>query len=330
MAITFNNSNENHFDYAIVGGGCLGASTALALKREWPDARIVWFEGTDTHTASKDKSKIIRTPYPDKDYVAFAEKALEMWKTEDLYREFYHTTGWVQVVSEGSYRSTMKAPNDRIISTEEMQQMVGSDVKPQLGPGEELWLNENIGYVDSDLAVEAVAKTASMLGVIREKKDVTRLVVDGGVCRGVEAGDYSIVVETTVVATGPWTPGLLEISKVEFPQDFFTIAGVGVATMPLKEEEFHALKSMPMLVTERGASNSNLTWIHFSSRAIGIVIPSRMHKVLKMTTNQTFRIKHPDELEAGLKSFDIGENRAVLEKMLPQFSGRQLDCWICP
>jgi len=28
------NHEDSHFDYAIVGGGCFGASTALALKRE--------------------------------------------------------------------------------------------------------------------------------------------------------------------------------------------------------------------------------------------------------------------------------------------------------
>jgi glycine/D-amino acid oxidase-like deaminating enzyme len=118
--------NENHFDYVIVGGGCLGASTTLALIREWPDARIIWFEGTDPHTASKDMSKIIRTPYPDEDYVAFAEKALKMWQTESPYRECYHQTGWVQVVGKGSHANTIKGPNDRMISVEEMQQMVGS------------------------------------------------------------------------------------------------------------------------------------------------------------------------------------------------------------
>ena len=85
--------------------------------------------------------------------------------------------------------------------------MVGSQDKPKLEAGEELRFNENIGYADFDLAVEAVAKEASMLGVTREKKDVTRLIADGGVCRGVEAGDCSIVVKKeTVVAAGPWTP----------------------------------------------------------------------------------------------------------------------------
>ena len=249
--------NEDHYDYAIVGGGCFGASSALGLIREWPDARIIWFEGTHTHTASQDESKIIRAAYEDDDYVAFLEETLEMWRTDPLYKECYHQTGWVQVVGKGSHANTVKGPNDRMISVEEMQQMVGSQDKPKLEAGEELRFNENIGYADFDLAVEAVAKEASMLGVRREKKDVTRLFVSEGVCWGVEAGGYSIIVKKeTVVAAGSWTPRLLERSKVEFPSDFFIISAVGVATLPLKEKEFEELKSMPIIVTKGGAFNS--------------------------------------------------------------------------
>jgi sarcosine oxidase / L-pipecolate oxidase len=252
MLTSVSNHNNSHFDYAIVGGGCFGASTALALKREWPDARIIWFEGSATHTASKDINKIIRTPYPDKDYVAFAEQAMRMWEDVDPYRHFFHRTSWVQVISENSYRSVMKGPKDRPISTQELLQMVGSHESAKLDTGEELWLNEDIGYVDSALAVEAVAEEASKLGVVRETKDVTRLVVDEGFCLGVEADHCKVIAGKTIIAAGPWTPGLLESSKVEFPTDFFTIAGVGVATMPLHEAEFSELESMPILVTESG------------------------------------------------------------------------------
>jgi sarcosine oxidase / L-pipecolate oxidase len=248
--------NNGGFDYAIVGGGCIGASIALAFQREWPNARIVWFEGTDKHTASKDVNKIIRTPYPDKDYIALAEKAMKMWKTQAPYCNFYHETSWIQVIKEGSHRSTMKGPEDKALSTKEMLNMVGSHDKPNLDPGEELWLNKNIGYVDSALALEAVAKEASTLGVVREKKDVTRLIVNDGICQGVEADGDSVAAENTVVAAGPWTPRLLEISKVEFPDGFFTVAAVGVATIALDEAEFDDLKAMPILVTEGGVSYS--------------------------------------------------------------------------
>jgi len=264
-ALTWNN-NDNHFDYAVVGGGCFGASTAFSLKSEWPGARVIWFEGSATHTASKDINKIIRTPYPDEDYVAFAEQAMKMWEEVPLYSNFYHRTSWVQVISENSHRSKMKGPKDRMISTQELLQMVGSHEKPMLNTDEGLWLNEDIGYVDSASAVEAVGEEASKLGVIRETQDVTRLIVNEGVCLGVEAGRDRIIAGKTIVAAGPWTPGLLESSKVEFPDDFFTIAGVGVATMSLHEAEFCEMKSMPILVTENGMSYliyQNSSWLTY-------------------------------------------------------------------
>lgn len=246
---------DSHFDYAIVGGGCFGASTALALKREWPNARIIWFEGSATHTASKDINKIVRTVYPDKDYVAFAEQAMRSWEEEAPYCNFYHRTSWVQVISENSHRGVMKTPKDRMISTQDLLQMVGSHDEPELNTGEALWLNEDIGYVDSALAVGAVAEEASRLGVIRQKEDITRLIIKEGACLGVEVDQYRVIAGKTIISAGRWTPGLLKHSNVEFPNEFFTLASVAVATMTLQDAEFSELKSMPILVTEGGMTH---------------------------------------------------------------------------
>jgi hypothetical protein len=65
-----------------------------------------------------------------------------------------------------------------------------------------------------------------------------------------------VVKKDTVVAAGPWTLILLEESKIGFPSDFFTIAAVKVATMPLKEKEFEELKSMTILVIKGSLFNS--------------------------------------------------------------------------
>ncbi len=252
MSTSIWNQNNNSFDYAIVEGGCFGASTALALKREWPDARIVWFEGSVTYTASKDINKIIRTSYSDEDYVAFAEQAMRMWKEVAPYCNFYHRTSWVQVISENNDRSKMKGLKDRMISIQELLQMVEAHEKPRLKIDEELWLNEDIGYVDSASAVEAVAEEASSLSVVRKIMDVTRLIVNEGVCLGVETDHSRVIAGKIIVAAGPWTPGLLESSKVKFPENFFTVVEVEVATMSLDEAEFSEMKSMPILVTECG------------------------------------------------------------------------------
>ena len=73
---------QTHFDYAVVGGGVMGVSAALASQKESPSAKIIIFEGEEIEMASKGICKIIRTPYMDKEYVELAEEAKKKWETE--------------------------------------------------------------------------------------------------------------------------------------------------------------------------------------------------------------------------------------------------------
>lgn len=59
-------------------------------------------------------------------------------------------------------------------------------------------------------------------------------------------------------------------------------------------------------------------------------MPSMKHKVLKITTTGIFQVENPDKPNNTDRPANIELNRAVLEKMLPQFAGRPLDSWICP
>lgn len=247
---------QNQFDFVVIGGGCFGVSTALALQREWPGAKIILLEGSETKTASKAFWKTIRTPYTDEEYVPLAKEAKEKWQTERPYCNFYRQTGWIQAVRGGNYKPFHS--EERPIKAEDLSDMVHSRDPPQLDSGEELWLNEDIGVAHSALAVEAVAVEAAVQGVIREQKDVSKLLIKNGVCYGVECvGGISITAETTIVATGPWTPALLESSKIQLPQsDFFCVTAIDVATLPLDEDEYEKFKSMPILIAEHGTSKS--------------------------------------------------------------------------
>ncbi len=59
-------------------------------------------------------------------------------------------------------------------------------------------------------------------------------------------------------------------------------------------------------------------------------MPSEKHQNLKITTTGTFQIENPDKSKVNTRPANIELNRAVSDKMLPQFAGRQLDSWICP
>jgi hypothetical protein len=53
----------------------------------------------------------------------------------------------------------------------------------------------------------------------------------------------------------------------------------------------------------------------------------KLYKILKVTITETFRI---DDLDKLSDEVDITLNREVLEKMLPQFKGRNLKEVCCP
>ena len=91
--------------------------------------------------------------------------------------------------------------------------------------------------------------------------NISKLSIGNGICRGVERTDGTIVTaETTILATGPWTPVLLESSTVQLPHDFqdgfFSVTTIGVATLPLTEDEHAKFDSMPILVTDQGILDS--------------------------------------------------------------------------
>ena len=50
-------NEQNQFEYAVIGGGCMGVSTALALQIEYPNAKIILFEGSETRRHRKMTAK---------------------------------------------------------------------------------------------------------------------------------------------------------------------------------------------------------------------------------------------------------------------------------
>jgi glycine/D-amino acid oxidase-like deaminating enzyme len=193
--------NDDQINF-IIGGGCLAASTAFAVKREWPDSRVAWYAGTHKHTASNDFLKIIRDVYPEDKIAELANRAMQEWKNTAPYSEFFHQTAWIQAIDKDTKKTMNKGQNDKIVTVAEMMHLVGSTVEPRLDAGEELYLNPNVGYADSALALQAITDIAVKLGVKRYDQNVTKLVIESGRCLGVEVGGTIVKAEETIVSAG--------------------------------------------------------------------------------------------------------------------------------
>ena len=249
------NTHSQIFDFIIVGGGCIGVSTALALQKEIPGAKILLAEGYETRTASKHGSKIVRKAYYDQGYVTLATEADEKFNVDPLYSKFYRRTGWIQVVRGNDYKPFHSG--EQLIDVEDLSTMNHLKSSSQIDPTEELWLNEDVGVVYSTLALEEIAIRAETLGVIRLRKDISKLITSDGICHGVECDGISFKANITIVATGAWTPALLKCSGIQLPhplQDFLKITAIVVAKLYLTKEEYARFKSNRVLSTDQGMS----------------------------------------------------------------------------
>ncbi|KJY02419.1 hypothetical protein TI39_contig53g00018 [Zymoseptoria brevis] len=205
-------------------------------------------EGKETNTASNGITQIIRTPYHQEEYVSLATEAKAIWEKVPPFCEFYQQTGWVQEVSKIGYKPFHE--HERIVNADELIQRVGSHILPNLDSAKELWLN---GTANAARALEAVAKEATVRGTRREHWDALRLVLEDSNCRGVERTDGAVfTADTTVVATGPWTPAFLHRSGVSIPGNFFEVSAVGVATLTLTDEDYSRFRSMLILSADEG------------------------------------------------------------------------------
>ncbi|KAK0538531.1 hypothetical protein OC835_001420 [Tilletia horrida] len=89
--------------FLIAGGGVFGASTAVHLKKRFPDASVRILERSPStanttvspspDAASSDLNKIIRADYADEAFRRLAVDAIAHWRTDERLRPFYHEVG---------------------------------------------------------------------------------------------------------------------------------------------------------------------------------------------------------------------------------------------
>jgi sarcosine oxidase/L-pipecolate oxidase len=107
MASTSSVSNES---YLIVGAGCFGASTALHLKQALPTSAVTLLDRSpfpNPSAAGHDLNKIIRADYQDIFYMRLALEAQKLWRSDPIYKEYYHESGMLYAEDNGMARANL-------------------------------------------------------------------------------------------------------------------------------------------------------------------------------------------------------------------------------
>jgi sarcosine oxidase/L-pipecolate oxidase len=237
----------------IIGAGVFGASSALHLARKDPSARIILIDRTPfpcPKAASHDVNKIVRADYADLFYCRLGLESLDVWRTDQIYKELYHESGMLSVYpSHGSdaenilknFKELNANPNAEIISPEVMKKRFdGLYADACFDDVEHILWNPHSGWVQAVEALTATIKAAIATGVTYVSNPVSKLILDQGTCTGVEMENGQILTASRVlVCTGAGTAKLLADSAPKDQRlhvgDRFMAGGICEAVVKLTE-----------------------------------------------------------------------------------------------
>ena len=208
--------------YLILGAGVFGASTALSLIRQYPNAsiRLVDREPFPCQVAASwDWNKVIRADYTDILYMEKALEAKQAWKLDPLFKEFYHESGifWISstdmapTIAENFKR--LQAHDDfRVASLDEAKHLHGDIFKDADYTGvSQVLINNSSGWAEAKKALKHTTEAAVNAGVKYSIADISSLAFDDeGACTGVRSTTGETFSATkTILCTGAGTAKLI-------------------------------------------------------------------------------------------------------------------------
>ena len=264
--------------YIIVGSGVFGASTALYLIRKHPDASITLidrdaYDAPVRVAASWDWNKVIRADYRDIVYTKLALEAQNLWRTDPVWRSFYHESGVVWISPTSFAEQVLKnfaelgvEADLRTYSVEEARTLYdGLFDDADYTSVKEVLVNRTSGWAEAKEALQNTIKTAVGLGVNYTMAEVTAVKFEytrgQHWCCGVKiANGEPIAADRVILCTGASTPKLLMDSAPEWTDlhagDRIIAAGVTESIAPLTTQQSPILGTMPVCIndnpTERG------------------------------------------------------------------------------
>lgn len=257
--------------YLIVGAGCFGASTALALKKAHPDADITLVDRTAfpcPMAAAHDLNKIIRAEYEDPMYMRLALEAQEQWRSDTMLQPYFHQTG---ILFAG-----IEAPGKAVVNSYEKLLGEGNSPAVLLDPQEAktrfdgifrdgdwtgvtkcTW-NPLAGWGDAANALQSVIQAAIDLGVKYVQGTATKVEFDsGGRASGISTLEGSqLSADKVLLCTGAYTPWLLAQSAPERPEihvGYRMVAAAAVmSSFKVPRDQKNKLINTPILIHPMG------------------------------------------------------------------------------
>lgn len=254
--------------FIIIGAGIFGTSTAYHLIKAIPSASITLIDRSPFPcplASSHDYNKIICADYGDEFYMSLALKSQHEWRTNPLYKQFFHESGMVNIEGTGlgyrmlqNFKELGVESKAEVIRPAELKKRYPLFWDADYNEAKDCYVNPEAGWAEDAPALKAVIAEAVSFGVKYVEGSVSRLLFDDtGDCLGVELKDGRILEAGKVVlATGANTARILADSAPERRElqagDRIMGAAVVCGMVEVTDEQVEIYKDIPLFLHRVG------------------------------------------------------------------------------
>lgn len=264
--------------YIIVGAGVFGVSTAYHLIKKYPNADVTLidrdaFDADSRVAASWDWNKVVRADYDDIVYCKMALEAQDIFKSETLWKPYFHETGiywmcrsdYAQDVID-NYKKLGRSADLAAVPIDVARKLYGGLFEDADYTGvKEVLVNKTSGWATAGDCLVGVTREALRLGVKYVTAEVASLQFDRGRCTGIKTATGGILTAAhTLLCTGAYTSKLLEYSaKASGLNDLragerILAGGITTGMTKLDDESYRRFASMPVGVQGYTAEDGNV------------------------------------------------------------------------
>lgn len=251
--------------YLIVGAGVFGASTAYHLIKKYPNADVRLIDRTPYPcpvAASWDWNKVVRADYGDLFYMEKALDAIQLWRTDPLWKPFYHESGLINIDNTGlgrrmidNYKALKQDVAPEMVSPKEFKKRYhGFFVDADFTDVEEVFVNTKSGWAEATNALRAATDATVSAGVKYVEGRVAKLAIDAtGGCTGIHLADGSLLqADKIILSTGASTAKLLADSAPKRSElqvtDRMVAAGVVTGVVKYNTQDGKQFSGIPVSV----------------------------------------------------------------------------------
>lgn len=221
---------SSNSSYLIIGAGVFGVSTAYHLIQKYPNASVTLidrdaFDADERVAASWDWNKAVRADYDDFMYCQLALEAQAVFKTDPLWKPYFHQTGIYWICRGGYARDVIdnhaklgRKDDIEVLSVSEARKLYdGLFEDADYTGAEAVIVNKAGGWGAAGDCLRAVTAEAVDLGVKYVTAEVDSLRFDAhGSCTGLNTvSGRTLTASKVILCTGAYTTKLLELSAAK-------------------------------------------------------------------------------------------------------------------